>query len=240
MREMKRNIWPSAYLYTDEWALYFTRLRKRFKATKCPRKLTPELGLLIIALLKQRLSPEQISHYLKRHKHIEISHESIYRFIYNEPERKRTLKPFLRQGQRLRRKHYASGATSSLIPNRVSISQRSAIIDNKRRIGDWECDTLTGIDRKSALVTLVERKTLLTVSAKIARKNATSVAQAMIALLKPYQDKVKTLTFDNGSEFCQHEKVADALSAKTYFADPYSSWQRGLHSQTRHLKLTQI
>jgi len=128
-----------------------------------------------------------------------------------------------------------NGALPSLIPNRVGIAQRPAIVDSKCRIGDWECDTVIGKDRKSALVTLVERKTLFTVSAKVTRKNATSVAQAMIALLKPYKDKVKTLPFDNGSEFCQHEKVADALPAKTYFADPYSSWQRGINENTNGL-----
>jgi len=52
-REMKRNMWPSATLYTYEWALYFTRLRKHFKATQCHRKLTPDVEIWIVALLKQ-------------------------------------------------------------------------------------------------------------------------------------------------------------------------------------------
>jgi len=184
---------------------------------------------------KTKLSPEQISNYLKRHKNTLISHETIYRFIYSQPERKWALKPFLRQGRRLRRKSYASSAKSSLIPNRVSISQRPAIVESKRRTGDWECDTVIGKDRKSALVTVVERKTLFTVCAKVTRKNAACVARAIITLLTPYKDKVKTLTFDNGSEFCQHEKVAAELSAKNYFADPYASWQRGINENTNGL-----
>jgi len=54
-------------------------------------------------------------------------------------------------------------------------------------------------------------------------------------LLLPYKDKVKTLTFDNGSEFVQHKKVAKALDAKTYFAHPYSSWERGINENTNGL-----
>jgi len=57
----------------------------------------------------------------------------------------------------------------------------------------------------------------------------------MIKLLKPYKSKVKTLTFDNGTEFTHHEKIAKALSAKTYFANPYSSWERGTNENTNGL-----
>lgn len=234
-RELKRNMWPSAYLYTYDWALYFVRFRKRFKANRCSSKLNEELECKIIELLKQYLSPEQISGYLYRHHDISISHETIYRFIKSDVERKKELKPYLRQGKRIRRKKYGSSAKSSLIPNRQSIERRPKAVENKSRIGDWECDTIIGQDRKSVLVTLVERKSLFTLTCKVARKTAEAVSEAIIKMLKPYQDKVKTLTFDNGSEFCHHEKIAKALSAKTYFAHPYSSWERGINENTNGL-----
>jgi len=234
-RELRRNMWPSAYLYTYEWALYFLRFRKRCKARKCYRKLNDELETKIIELLKQYLSSEQISGYLFRHHDISISHETIYRFIKSDPERKKELKPYLRQGKRLRRKKYGSIAKSSLIPNRRCIEYRPKVVEKKSRIGDWECDTVIGQDRKSVLVTLVDRKSLYTLTCKVTSKTAVAVSKAIIRMLLPYKDKVKTLTFDNGSEFCHHEKIAKALSAKTYFAHPYSSWERGINENTNGL-----
>jgi IS30 family transposase len=69
----------------------------------------------------------------------------------------------------------------------------------------------------------------------VTRKTARQVSLAMIKLLKQHQDKVKTLTFDNGTEFTQHEKIAKKLSAKTYFCNPYSSWERGINENTNGL-----
>jgi IS30 family transposase len=69
----------------------------------------------------------------------------------------------------------------------------------------------------------------------VKRKTARQVSLAMIKLLKQHQDKVKTLTFDNGSEFTQHEQIAKKLSAKTYFCNPYSSWERGINENTNGL-----
>ena len=57
----------------------------------------------------------------------------------------------------------------------------------------------------------------------------------IIKLLEPYKDKVKTLTFDNGTEFTYHEKIAEKLSTKTYFCNPYSSWERGTNENTNGL-----
>ena len=84
-------------------------------------------------------------------------------------------------------------------------------------------------------MTLVDRKSLYTLSAKVTCKSAEAVSNAIIKLLMPYKKKVKTLTFDNGSEFFHHERIAKALSAKTYFAHPYSSWERGINKNTNGL-----
>ena len=56
-----------------------------------------------------------------------------------------------------------------------------------------------------------------------------------IKMLSPYKDRVLTLTFDNGSEFVKHERIAKALEAETYFAHPYSSWGRGINENTNGL-----
>lgn len=91
---------------------------------------------------------------------------------------------------------------------------------------------MIGKDRKSVLVTVVDRTTLFTCCSRVYSRSADVVSRAIIRMLKKHKDKVKTLTFDNGSEFVRPEKVARSLDAKTYFAHPYSSWERGINENT--------
>ena len=234
-REIKRNKYPQAHMYTYYWAMHLWRLRKQWGHEKKHRKVTPEIKSMIVSLIRQYLSPEQVSAYLKQHHGLSISHETIYRFIYSDHERHSALKPYLRQGHKHRRKRYGSGARASLIPDRISIAERPLIVEKKQRLGDWECDTVIGKDRKSVLVTVVDRTSLFTCCSRVYSRTADVVCRAIIRLLLPYKDKVKTLTFDNGSEFVQHKKIARALNAQTYFAHPYSSWERGINENTNGL-----
>jgi IS30 family transposase len=121
------------------------------------------------------------------------------------------------------------------IPNRLSIEDRPAIVDERKRIGDWEADTVIGKNHKQALVSIVERKTGFTLIHKVERKTAQAVSQAMIGLLKPYQNQVRTITSDNGRKFASHEEIAVRLKADFYFAHPYSSWERGTNENTNGL-----
>ncbi len=234
-REIRRNRAARSIMYTHYWACEMVKWRKRWIARTKHRKVTEEIGQMIEQLIKQFLSPEQASGYLKAHHNITLSHETIYRYIYEDVARHMELKPFLRQGKKIRRKRYGSGDRVSKIPNRTCISDRPKIVDKKTRIGDWECDSVVGLDRKSVLVTVVDRVTLYTCCARVYTHTAEVVSNAIIRMLKPHMDKVKTLTFDNGSEFFKHEKIANALKAKTYFALPYSSWERGVNENTNGL-----
>ncbi len=234
-REIKRNKYPQAKTYTFHWALDIVRWRKRRVAATRYRKLNESVEAMIVKLIRQYLSPEQVSGYLKQHHQIAISHETIYRFIYADKTLHESLKPYLRQGGKLRRKRYGSGARASKIPNRVCITDRPVVVDRKERIGDWECDTLVGKDRKSVIVTAVDRLTLATCCSRVYSRTADAVSRAIIRMLEPHIDKVHTLTFDNGSEFVKHETIGKALQAKTYFAHPYSSWERGINENTNGL-----
>ena len=117
----------------------------------------------------------------------------------------------------------------------MSIEQRPEIVARKTRIGDWEADTIIGKNHRQALVSLTERKTKLTLLAKVEQKTAVLVSQAIISLLNPIQDRVKTITSDNGKEFSKHENIANRLEADFFFAHPYSSWERGLNENTNGL-----
>ena len=84
-------------------------------------------------------------------------------------------------------------------------------------------------------MTLVERKSLFTVAKRINSKHAQVTADAIIASLNDIQDNVITITFDNGKEFAQHERIGHELNAEIYFAHPYSSWERGANENTNGL-----
>ncbi len=234
-RELKRNTYAQCHFYTYHWAMQIVKHRQHRANRQKYRKLTAELARLITQLIRQYLSPEQVSGYLKQHHALSLSHETIYRFIYRDAIRKAELKPYLRQGCRQRRKRYGSGARASCIPNRISITERPHEVEKKTRLGDWECDTVIGKDRKSVLVTVVDRASLYTVCSRVLSRSAHVVSHAIIRLLRPFQERVKTLTFDNGAEFVQHERIACALEAATYFAHPYSSWERGINENTNGL-----
>ena len=58
-------------------------------------------------------------------------------------------------------------------------------------------------------------------------KDAEALAEMVIHLLKPFKNIIKTITTDIGTEFACHERISQAQEAPVYFADPYSSWQKG-------------
>lgn len=132
-------------------------------------------------------------------------------------------------------KRYGSYDRCGKIKNRVSIDQRSAIVERGSRMGDWEGDTFIGKGRKSALLTMAERKTLYTVMVRLTNKRADLLAEAAIRELEPLKDKVKTITLDNGLEFSAYETVTERLEAEVYFAHPYASWERGINENTNGL-----
>ena len=94
---------------------------------------------------------------------------------------------------------------------------------------------MIGKGHSGALVTFVERKTSFTVSTRTHYKSARTMTAATISLLNPFKEAVHTITADNGKEFAYHDQMTATLGAAVYFADPYSSWQRGLNEKTNGL-----
>lgn len=173
-------------------------------------------------------SPEQISG------HAAISPETVYLRIYADKRAGGLLWKNLRS-QKLRKKRYGKVDRRGMIPNRLSIDDRPAVVETRSQIGDWEADTIIGKNHRQAILSIVERKTGFTLIRKVERKTAQAVSDAMTALLKPYVSKVYTVTSDNGREFAGHEEIAAALKAGFYFAHPYSSWERGTNENTNGL-----
>ncbi len=230
-RELKRN--SGLRNYRPAQAQRMSELRKRtaFKAIK----ITFNVQAWIEKLLRQDLSPQQVVDYLARHKGISLHHESIYQLIYRDKKAGGDLYRHLRIAAKPYRKRYGHYERRGKIKNRIDIDNRPGIVNDRARIGDWEGDTVMGKGRKSALLTLVERKTLYTVIVKLSGKRADLLAKAAIANLREFKAKVKTITFDNGLEFSEHGKIAKGLGADIYFAHPYASWERGTNENTNGL-----
>lgn len=208
--------------------------RRRITAQKyC--KLTDTVKQHIDKLLTQDLSPEQVAGYLSEEGVAHLSHETIYRYIYTDQSSGGCLYLKLRQIPKGYRKRYGSYQSRGQILDRISIDARPAVVDRKTRIGDWEGDTIIGKGRKSALLTLVERKSLYTVIIKLGDRSATGLADKLTSTMRKWADQFKTLTVDNGKEFAQHKFIAKQLKANVYFAHPYSSWERGINENTNGL-----
>jgi IS30 family transposase len=118
----------------------------------------------------------------------------------------------------------------------ISISCRDSIVESKLRMGDWEADTIVGKGHKSGLITIVDRRSKLVLIMKIDSFRSQHVAERIALMLQKYRHKLHTMTFDNGLEFALHTELKNRFKGlKTYFAEPYKSWQRGLNEHTNGL-----
>jgi IS30 family transposase len=238
-RELKRNKGLKGYRPAQAQRFTDTRRREAFKSIK----ITDEVWGWIVTLIQQELSPQQVVDYLKRHKNISLHHESLYQLIYLEKAQGGILYKHLRVASKPYRKRYGQYERRGRIKNRVDIDERPIIVDERSRIGDWEGDTVMGKGHKSALLTMVERKTLTmverktlyTVIVRLTGKHADLLAEAAVIHMQDIKAKIKTITFDNGLEFSEHERISKGLEADIYFAHPYASWERGINENTNGL-----
>ena len=238
-RELKRNTSNSIQYRAINAQQCYTDNRKR----SVRPAILPARGPLrkyVTAKLREKWSPEQIANALPKHfprdATMRISHESIYAFVYADKRAKGDLYKELRQGHRQRQRRGNAHQKRGLIPGRVSIAQRPAAVETRVRSGHWEGDTIHGAHHKGGVVTLVERKTRVLVAAPIPDFKASTINQAIEAAFKEMPERfIRTLTLDNGKEFAEFKQLEELLQARIYFADPYSSWQRGTNENTNGL-----
>lgn len=228
-RELKRNRGLRGYRPKQAHRLACARQSQILRT-----RISDAIWTGVEKMIREDWSPEQITGHLKDIGEPSVSPEWIYQHIYADKRSGGDLHTRLRC-QKQRRKRYGSIERRGQIKNRVSIEKRPAVVDLRSRVGDWEADTVIGKQGHSVLVTLVERKTRFTVAIKAANKTAQAVTDAICENLKPYQDNVLTLTYDNGREFAYHEEIARELTAEGFFAHPYHSWERGLNENTNGL-----
>ncbi|MCU7899018.1 MAG: IS30 family transposase [Candidatus Thiodiazotropha sp. (ex Lucinoma aequizonata)] len=230
-RELRRNRGLRGYRPAQAQRLSEARRRESHKACK----ITDEVREWIETLIRQELSPQQVVDYLKRHKRLSLHHETVYGLVYEDKAAGGDLYNHLRVASKPYRKRYGHYDRRGKIKNRVDIDERPAIVESRCRIGDWEGDTVMGKGLKSALLTMVERKTLYTVIMRLTGKQSGLLAEAAVAGLKALKSNILTITLDNGLEFADHDIIAQGLDADIYFAHPYCSWERGINENTNGL-----
>lgn len=234
-RELSRNV-SSTSDYKPHLAQRY--YEKRRDDSKYPYRIEDDAWLraYVRKKLKGCWSPEQISGRIKKDNGIDISPVTIYGWIYRNRDKGGEFYRFLRQRHRRRRKHRASQDRRGQMPDRRMIDQRPKVVNERRRIGDWEGDTVEGRKGSGFIATYVERKTRYTVAAKVNDKSADTVTKATIAAMKKLpREKCKTITFDNGKEFAGFKELERGLEMRSYFARPYHSWERGTNENTNGL-----
>lgn len=230
-RELKRNRWGETYvaIHAHEQA---HRRSVRVAHSKAPLK-NPDVYAYVTERLRDGWSPDQIAGRLNRDHpndpHFWITAETIYRWIYR-PEHVKRDDPwyeYLRRKQKRRKKYKGRKVHRAGIPDRVSIHARPEEINARAVFAHWEGDTVEGKGHKDGLHTEVERMSRLIMARKIdaITSEATVLVQQRMFADLPSKAR-KTTTLDNGRENHLHRRLK-LLRMSVYFADPYSSWQRG-------------
>jgi IS30 family transposase len=232
-RELARNVGQRGYRFQQAQR---TAQARQDQVRHRPRKLTSRIWRAIARKLRtERWSPEQIGFWVHTTYGITFSHEWIYQMIWANKRAGGDLWRFLRRRSKPYHRRGSMHAGRGVIPQRVDIAERPAIVAAKSRLGDWEGDTIVGAQHKGALLTHVERKSLFTTISKLSRPTAAATHRATVQRLAPFRHHVHTITYDNGKEFAGHQHTAQCLHAQVFFATPYHAWERGVNEYTNGL-----
>lgn len=210
-----------------------------------PKKLDTNKTLrdYVYKMLIEKWSPEEIAIRIKleypKDSTMQISHETIYQHLYCLPRGslKKELMKGLRQERKMRQPRKYTHYRRQRIQDIISISERPDEVADRIVPGHWEGDLVMGSKKSNtAIGTLVERTTRLTLLVPLKAKDALSVNTAFAKAFKrvPAEFK-KTLTYDRGSEMAKHKLFTKETKIQVYFADPYSPWQRGTNENTNGL-----
>lgn len=234
-RELRRNRGPTYCSYGAGSAQHRACQRKKLAARR-ERLKNQRIRTYVRTKLRLGWSPEQIAGRLSmKHPGLHISHEAIYQYVYEPNVRRReNLVPYLPRAHRRRQvKGHRHTHRDSHIPERISIHQRPAHILTRKQLGHWESDTVTSRKSLAALHVIVERTTRLTKIAKLARCTARNSRCTITRTLSHYPAKARrTITYDNGKENVEHRQTNTVLGTRSFFCEPFHSWEKGTVENT--------
>ena len=240
-REIARNRKPDGR-YQPWYAHNQAHVRRRRPK---PRRLAVDIALreAIAGKLRRRWSPAQISRWLRRRYPRRLGWRVCAETIYDAVYRGLILQPDpgnLRTGRTYRRRRGRGRSRDGALKQSTtmrSIHERPAAVESRRQAGHWEGDLIAGAAQRSAIATLVERKTRFTLLVRLpGDHSAQTVGDALINAFATLPASLRrTLTWDQGNEMFHHERIERATGLRIYFADPHSPWQRGCNENTNGL-----
>jgi len=210
----------------------------------CKLATNPVLRAIVEEKLRRRWSPQQITGWLKiaypDDAEMQVSHESIYRtlFVQSRGALRKELTAYLRTGRVIRRPRgvrLPDGRGGR--PGILNISERPPEAEDRAVPGHWEGDLVYG-KHMSPVATLVERSTrfLMLVGLPNGNHKADAVADALAAAVGTLPTQLaRSLTWDQGHEMAEHQRLTMATGIQVYFCDPKSPWQRGSNENTNGL-----
>jgi IS30 family transposase len=181
------------------------------------------IAIIEIKILNEQWSPEQISGWLRLNHDINISHTWIYQYVEKDRQENGELSNHMRRGKY----SFAPREYKGKIKNRITIDQRPDIINERKRLGDFEIDLIVGPKNRGAILTVIDRLSRYCIIEKLENKSSKEVKQVIVKALNNYHGQKYSITSDNGNEFMRHEEISRDLNMKYYFAHPYASYERG-------------
>lgn len=232
IREIARNSTPYDTAYRPSRAQEQANGR-RSRSRRNTRFEASDFSM-VVALLREGLSPDQISGRLRLQGKLEISYETIYRFIRRDKKRGGKLFRLLRLPAKWRKQHPGAERRGRLTGKR-HISERPAAVETREEFGHWEMDTIVSATDRHCVVTLVERASGCVLLGKLRSRTVAATNRRVLQLIRSHRHLFKTITVDNGTEFHGYKMIEDATGIEFYFATPYHSWERGTNENTNGL-----
>lgn len=241
-REVKKWVVKHTDKYDASTAQFYAKQEYLNKRNLDKINSNPRLRQYVYDRLEQRDSPEQIAGRLKQlfpdDPVMSISHEAIYQHIYKkrQSELGRKLIALLPYSHSKRRNKRKGSKHRNRIKDAKSIELRPQHISLRKEIGHWESDLVIGLGQKSAIATIVERKTRFVYIIPIKSRHTNVVTRAIAKTIKKLNIELrKSMTHDNGLEMANHKWLSKKTGMDIYFAHPYSSWERGTNENTNGL-----
>jgi IS30 family transposase len=200
------------------------RKEQSHKKQRIPNK---RLRRYIWKMIRKGYSPEIIAFKAtEKNPHWNTNHETIYQWIYAE---QKDLIPFLVHAHKKRRKRgSAKQKRCAKVPNRTMIEHRPDYINLRKRIGDWETDTIISRQSKDSVMILANRRSRKVILKKLCQKTALEMHKSHVKSLKDFPPHIRnSITHDNGTENSLHELTNEILGTKSFFCNPYHSWEKG-------------
>ena len=233
-REIRRNCDMRSGKYNPQLAQ--RKAENRIKQRKRRCSLTEDVIQQIHSFIEKDYSPKQVVGWCKREGIEMVSHETIYKYIWEQKRQKdTTLSSHLRHQGRKYQKRGNAYKSRGVIPNRKSIDERPKVVDEKKRFGDIEMDCIVSKGSKDVFLTINDRVAGFLWMRKLPNREAENIKDAAIEMLMPIKEWLHTITTDNGKEFAMHQQIAQTLGVEYYFAHPYHSWERGANENLNGL-----